>query len=79
MSATKTIRIPLIIDANGKWCAYGWTSVCETQSPDWAMIDEIADNDNPLVCPQRYIVTVTLDVPTERETTAQHVEKAPSP
>lgn len=65
--ASKTIRIPLIIDANGKWCAYGYSSATE---PDWSMMDEAADSDAPLVCPQQKWITVIVDLPEVEELTA---------
>ncbi len=62
----KTIRIPLIIDANGKWCAYGYSSATEA---DWSMMDEVADSDAPLVCPQQKWITVTVELPVIEELT----------
>lgn len=58
---TKTIRIPVIIDANGKWCAHGYPSL--GSHPDWDLMDESADDGEPLVCPQRFWVTAELPLP----------------
>ena len=64
---TKTLRIPLIIDATGKWAAYGYTSLDKDDDADWSIIDEVADPDNPLVCPQRKWITVEVTLPEVEE------------
>lgn len=64
--ARKTIRIPMIATADGKWAANG-SSGLEKDGPDWAWIDEMADHKTPLVCPQRFWVTVEIDLPETKE------------
>lgn len=65
---TKTLRIPMIIDANGKWCANGYTKQeVDGYVIDWPMIDEMADWENPLVCPQRMWITVEVTLPELKE------------
>lgn len=36
------VRIPYVISATGKWCAYGYPGAQE--NPDWAMVEDVADN-----------------------------------
>ena len=65
---TKTLRIPLIVDANGKWCANGYTDLDgNDKDADWSMMDELADYENPLVCPQRKWITVEVTLPEVEE------------
>lgn len=73
--ATKTIRIPVIIDANGKWATV-WSSAHE--EPDWGHIDEMADYENPLVSPQRFWVTAELPLPIVGEVVGAVEEASPS-
>lgn len=68
--AKKTLRIPLIIDATGAWCAYGYTALEGTGEADWGMIDETANPDEALTCPKRYWVTVEVDLPETGEVQA---------
>lgn len=68
---TKTIRIPMIIDANGKWCAYGYSSLATGDDPDWDMMDEIADTEARLVNPQRKWVTATVSLPDTEEVSGE--------
>ena len=77
--ATKTLRIPLIIDANGKWAAQGATYLeKKDEEPDWSFMDEMADTDNPLVCPQRKWITVNVALP-EIEEVAGTSQRGPDP
>jgi hypothetical protein len=69
-----TVRIPVLVDARGRWAAYGWHNM---DAPDWAMIDEVIDHENPTINPQRYFVTAELDVPEELTVEASHVEQSP--
>lgn len=64
--ARKTIRIPMIVDAAGKWAMSG-SSALEKSGPDWDWIDEMADHENLLANPQRYWVTVEIDLPETKE------------
>jgi hypothetical protein len=57
---TLTLRIPLIVTADGKW------AVCHSSShaePDWSSIDEMCDYDNPTNSPHRFWIETTVDVP----------------
>lgn len=65
--STKTIRIPMIVDANGKWCAYGYSSLAADEEPDWDMMEDVADAVNHLVNPQRKWVTATVSLPETEE------------
>lgn len=61
---TISIRIPLIVDANGKWAT---SCTSSTEEPDWDFIEELADCENHLVSPQRHWVTVEVELPETRE------------
>ena len=61
------VRIPAVISASGKWCAYGYPSA-ETE-PDWAMILEIADNGEVESDYRRIWITVDLPIPETIELT----------
>jgi len=54
------VRIPAVISAEGKWCAYGYPSAQD--DPDWSMIMEVADNGGDIVGDYRR-VWITVDLP----------------
>jgi hypothetical protein len=57
------VRIPFIISANGKWCAYGYPSAMT--DPDWSMVEEVADNGEMESSYQRGWITVDLPQPSD--------------
>lgn len=64
------VRIPAVIAANGKWCAYGYST---EHGPDWSMIEETADNGEMESNYRRIWITVDLPVPTVAEVEASEV------
>lgn len=66
------VRIPAVISASGKWCAYGYPSA--EADPDWAMIEEIAGNGELDTTYRRIWITVDLPIPETAEV-AGEVEK----
>lgn len=62
MAEKLKIRIPLIVTADGRWGA----SIGHTESkPDWPMLEEMCDWENALKAPQRYWVTVEVELPVD--------------
>jgi hypothetical protein len=57
------VRIPFVISASGKWAAYGYPNA--QQEPDWAMVEEVADNGEEWTSYQRGWITVDLPQPKE--------------
>lgn len=68
----KTIRIPVIVDSRGKWAAYGGGYLEEAGSePDWSIVDEMADYEEPLINPRRMWVIVDVPLPETLEIAAR--------
>jgi hypothetical protein len=63
---TITIKIPLIVTADGKWGANGGTTMKE---PDWMYCEELCDFENVIVDYQRFFVEVTVQLPEIKEAT----------
>lgn len=57
------VRIPFIINAAGKWCAYGYPEA--EGHPDWDMMLEVASPDELGDDFQRGWIEVELPVPQE--------------
>ena len=75
MRKTIKVRIPAVVSADGKWCAYGYPSA--QVDPDWSMVEEVADNGNdPCFGYQRLWITAELPVPDMVEIDATSVETA---
>lgn len=63
MATTLKVRIPAVVSPNGKWAAYGYPSAQD--QPDWAMVEEVADNGDMEATYQRLWITVELPLPQE--------------
>jgi hypothetical protein len=71
------VRIPAVISPSGKWAAYGWgqhESPLSIDNPDWAMVEEVADNGEMESTYYRIWITVDLPIPKTIELTGE-VEK----
>lgn len=55
------VRIPFVVNAAGKWAAYGYPSA--QKDPDWVMVEEVADNGEFESDYQRGWIEVDLPVP----------------
>lgn len=69
MSRKLTIKIPVIVGSNGKWCANGVDGCLD---PDWGFMAENLDGSLPSdkepkwpAVERRYMVTATIEVPDE--------------
>jgi hypothetical protein len=56
---TRTIRIPLVVDADGRWAACDGTHSAEVE---WAEMEWFLQG-----ATRRYWITVTVDLPTTAE------------
>jgi hypothetical protein len=75
MVKTIKVRIPAVVSPDGKWAAYGWPDAMT--SPDWAMVEEVADNGDFESTYQRIWITVELPLPEKViEVAAEAVEQA---
>ena len=63
---TIKVRIPVIVTADGKWAAQG-SHHDDPANPDWSVIDEMCDWENPTVMPMRHWVEADIQLP-ETET-----------
>lgn len=61
MARTMNVRIPAVVSADGKWAAYGYPGAMK--DPDWAMVEEVADNGEEWTSYQRVWITVQLPLP----------------
>jgi hypothetical protein len=61
------VRIPFVVNPDGKWCAYGYPT---DGDPDWDMCMEMADNGDAEYNYQRGFIEVDLPVP-PKEITVQ--------
>lgn len=61
MAKTMKVRIPAVVSPGGKWAAYGYPAA--QKEPDWAMVEEVADNGDFESTYQHVWITVELPLP----------------
>lgn len=72
MRRTVIVKIPAVISMTGKWCAYGYPGA--EKDPDWAMVEEVADNGEPTYDYKRVWITAELVMPEVEDLEAMAVE-----
>ncbi len=69
---TIKVRIPAVVSPDGKWCAYGYPGAMK--DPDWAMVEEVADEGEPCFEYKRIWITAELPIPETEFVTALSVD-----